>query len=75
MKTIHKVLLTTLIFLATSTLFADPPPPPAEHGLSENQFGGGATIGSGLFILLGLGAAFGSKKIYDMKKKEPEDVI
>ena len=30
--------------------------------------GGPAPIGGGLFILLGLGAAYGSKKVYDLKK-------
>jgi hypothetical protein len=71
MKAIHKVLLTTLIILTSSALFADPPPPPppTEHGIEGNQ-DAGAPIGGGLFILLGLGAAYGGKKIYDMKKEE-----
>lgn len=30
--------------------------------------GGGAPIGGGLFILLGLGAAYGSKKLYQLNK-------
>ncbi len=30
--------------------------------------GGGAPIGGGLFILLGLGAAYGSKKLYQLSK-------
>lgn len=34
--------------------------------------GGGAPIGGGLFILLGLGAAYAGKKIYDFKKRKPE---
>ena len=43
-----------------------PPPPPSGHGESGDQLpGGGAPIGSGLFILLGLGAAYGGKKIYN----------
>lgn len=29
-------------------------------------------VGGGLFILLGLGAAYAGKKIYDYKKREPE---
>ncbi len=33
--------------------------PPATHG---------APIGGGLFILLGLGAAYGGKKLYDKRK-------
>lgn len=31
-----------------------------------------APVGGGLFILLGLGAAYAGKKIYDYKKREPE---
>ncbi len=69
MKAIQKVLLTTLIILVSSVLFADPSPLPAVHGSDGNQ-DGGAPIGEGLLILLGLGAAYGSRKIYDMKKEE-----
>ncbi len=52
--------------------FTQPPPPPngAGHGASGNQTGGNAPIGGGLFILLGLGAAYGSKKLYNMKKED-----
>ena len=42
--------------------------PPSNHGLAGNQAGGGAPIGGGLFILLGLGAAYGGKKLYDKRK-------
>ena len=31
--------------------------------------GGAAPIGGGLFILLGLGAAYGSKKVYSLVKE------
>ena len=31
--------------------------------------GGGAPIGGGLFILLGLGAAYGGKKVYNFVKE------
>ena len=46
------------------------PPPPASHGATGDQAanGGGAPIGGGLFILLGLGAAYGGKKLYDHRK-------
>ncbi len=37
--------------------------PPATHG---------APIGGGLFILLGLGAAYGGKKLYDKRKTMDE---
>lgn len=44
-----------------------PPPPPDEHGKQSNQPpGGGAPIGSGIAILLSLGAAYGGKKVYQV---------
>jgi len=61
----------TIAFTFIFTLFAyngftQPPPPPtgAGHGASGNQNGGNAPVGGGLFILLGLGALYGSKKVY-----------
>ena len=48
------------------------PLPPDEHGSlgDESPGGGGAPIGSGIFILMGLGALYGGKKVYDLKKKK-----
>lgn len=49
------------------------PPPPSGHGTSTDQVaGGGAPIGSGLFILLGLAGAYGGIKIYQTRKKLAE---
>jgi len=48
-----------------------PPPPPGEHGASGDQ-GGGAPIDGGLSILFVLGAAYGAKKIYAVKKEKEE---
>jgi hypothetical protein len=48
----------------------DPPPPPGGHGSTQNQPpGGGAPVGSGLVILLALGAAYGGKKMYEIGRK------
>jgi len=47
----------------------EPPPPPSEHGSTENIPGGGAPVGEGIFILSLLGAAYGSKKWYVAKQK------
>jgi hypothetical protein len=72
-----KVIISILLIIASVTtinLSAQvPPPPPSEHGATGNQTTGGAPIGSGIFILLGLGAVYGGKKIYDMKKKKLDE--
>jgi len=55
--------------MAATSLFAQvPPPPPPNHGTSGNQPGGNTPIGGGLFILLGLGATYGGKKLYNMSQ-------
>jgi hypothetical protein len=60
------VLMFSLLFWTNET-FAQSAPP-ANHGAVEDQAGGGAPIGGGLFILLGLGVAYGGKKLYDKRK-------
>jgi len=47
--------------------------PPADHGATVNQSGGGAPIGGGLFVLLGLGVAYGGKKLYENRKTTLEE--
>lgn len=75
MKTLKKIF--TLYFFVLALLFAgngvvaqDPPPPPGSHGETGNQSppGGGVPVGSGIALLLALGAAYGGKKIYDMRR-------
>ena len=74
MKTIQKILLITILTLASRTMFAQvPPPPPLGHGQSGNVPGGNAPIGGGLFILLSLGAAYGGKKVYDLRGEKLEE--
>jgi len=75
MKNLVIIILITLItgFSLDSTAQVPPPPPSGGHGESGNQpAGNGAPIGSGLFILLGLGAAYGGKKVWDFRKKLEE---
>ena len=72
MKPLIKLLLLTLFAINSQLLFAQgaPPPPPDGHGGDTNQpAGDGAPIGSGLAILLSLGAAYGGKKVWDFRKK------
>ena len=76
MKLIKNILriVIILLFIGTAyTVSAQPPPPPTGGtGGSNNQnnkLGGSAPIGGGLFILLGLGTAYGGRKIYYIKSK------
>jgi hypothetical protein len=49
----------------------DPPPPPGDHGSTQNQPpGGGAPLGSGVAVLLALGAAYGGRKLYEVKLED-----
>ena len=76
MKKQIKTLLLSLSFLMfAANGFSQPPPPPsgAGHGASGNQNGGSAPIGGGMFILLGLGAAYGGKKLYRMFDEQETD--
>ena len=72
-----KLIITLLVIIASVTitnLFAQaPPPPPPAHGETGNVPGGNAPIGGGLFILIGLGAAYGGKKLYDNSKESLEE--
>jgi len=57
----------TLSFFVVNGFSQGPPPPPGTgHGQNGNQAAGNAPIGSGLIILLGLGAIYGGKKTYSM---------
>jgi hypothetical protein len=58
---------------AVSLAQPGPPPPPSGHGSGGNQApGGGAPIGSGLIIMITMGAAYGAKKLFDARKKLEE---
>lgn len=63
----------SILFMGIDT-FSQPLPPP-EHGTPSNQSaGGGAPIGSGIGLLLAMGAAYGAKKLYNVKKKQKRDI-
>ncbi len=64
---ISKILTTLALALTLSLGAIAQPPPPDNHGEDTNQ--PAAPIGSGLLILLALGAAYGAKKLYDARKR------
>ena len=67
------LLFAAMLLSATPLLAQGPPPPPPDgHGATGNQppTGGNAPIGSGLAILLAMGAAYAGKKVYQVKNEE-----
>lgn len=67
---ISLVLLVAGLMITGITFGQDPPPPPPPgHGAGGNVPGGGAPIGGGLLILVALGAAYGGKKVWDLKRE------
>ncbi len=80
MKNTKKYILRTFAILllvgASITVFSQPPPPPnggtGGDNNDTNKLGGSAPIGGGLFILLGLGAAYGGRKVYKLRNKLEE---
>lgn len=61
-----------IIFLCTSIpQMWSQPPPPANHSETNNQVpGGGAPIGNGTLLLLGMAALYGGRKINMIQKEE-----
>jgi len=81
MKSLKKIAAILAISLITISLSAQSPPPPNNGGGgsssapsgSGNTVGGGAPIGGGLLLLLGLGAAYGGRKLYELRKEKLEE--
>ncbi len=73
MKKIIKILTVSVFLTAIPfTMSAQNPPPPnggSNPTGSNTPVGGGAPIGGGLLILIGLGAAYGGRKIYEIRKR------
>ena len=67
--------LTLGLFIGISAVtIAQPPAPPADHGQGGNASPGGGTapVGSGLVVLLSMGAAYGAKKLFHARRKLEE---
>jgi len=80
MKKAIRLLLVTGFLLTAPMLFSQPAPNNGEIGggntnggpIGGSAPGGGAPIDGGLSILLLLGAAYGAKKVYAMRKEVSE---
>jgi len=61
---------TVLFSIHTVSLSQPPPPPPPTggHGQPGNQPPGGAPIGEGMFLLIGLAGLYGGKKVFNLRK-------
>ena len=72
MKTLKKLLFVGILVLAPAFMtLADPPGPPPPGG--DPSLGGtpvGAPIDGGVSILLALGLGYGSRKLYQFRKKK-----
>ncbi|RLD41893.1 MAG: hypothetical protein DRJ05_09985 [Bacteroidetes bacterium] len=77
-KNILTMALTSFFFVLSMMLTAqtDPPPDPGDdpESGSDPPLGGSAPIGGGALILIGLGAAYGSKKVYKLFKDNQEEL-
>jgi len=67
-------LITVLILSSTALLAQGPPPPPEDPNAGGGPVGGNAPIGSGLAILLTLGAAYGGRKVYQYWQSQKEEL-
>jgi len=72
MKNNIRSLIAIIVFLCSplflADVFADQPPDPG-GGPTGDPVGGGSPIGGGLIIMTVLGAAYGTKKVFDARKK------
>jgi hypothetical protein len=76
-KAIFNLIITGLfivapVIIATASAPPPPPPPPSGTGGGDTPIGGTAPIGSGLVMLISMGAAYGAKKVYDARKRLEE---
>ncbi len=76
MKKTLSIITILLFFLAFSANAQEmgPSTPPGGGPIGDDTpIGGGAPIGGGSLILIGLAAAYGGKKVFDLRKNEEEE--
>lgn len=74
MKSLYKILIAFVLVFASTVSFAqltDPGDTGGDPtGGDHDPIGGSAPIGNGLAVMIGLGVAYGSKKIYFLKAEQ-----
>ena len=87
-KNVLTAILTSFFFVLSFVVFAQTESPentgggnqensggsPSDPGDGGTPLGGGAPIAGGTFILMGLAAAYGGKKVYDLYKDNQEEL-
>jgi len=68
------MILSIFLMMSGFALFAQAPPTPPENPSNGGggPVGGGAPIGSGLVLLIAMAAGYGSKKVYNARKRLAE---
>lgn len=69
MKKVIQILAIAIIILVPVILSAQPLPYELSGGTGGAPVGGGAPIGGGLIIMLSLAIGYGTRKIYEARKK------
>jgi hypothetical protein len=71
MKKVFQILAIVIVILVPVILTAQPMPYDQTIGGGSGQgpVGGGAPIGGGLLIMLSLAIGYGTRKIYEIRKK------
>ena len=71
MKKTIQILAILFVVLVPVILSAQPMPfdPGIGGGTGGNPVGGGAPIGGGLLIMLSLAIGYGTKKVYELRKR------
>jgi hypothetical protein len=64
------LLIFILLFVASVTVFADPPGPPGPLPGDDETYIGGVPIAGGVLILIALAAGYGARKLYNARKRK-----
>jgi len=70
-KNIVKIMVIGALVAAPALIFAQPSPGNNSGGgaVGGNPIGGAAPLGSGIALLIALGTGYGTKRVFDARKK------